>query len=68
MTSGFEQQEPLANSAFTRPAARPQHVGVRLPVSSKPADAHTPARPAEPRTFSRLADKPLPYSAACNAG
>jgi hypothetical protein len=50
MTSGFEQQEPLAHRAFSRSAAQPRQVGVRE-REPKPAQPTTPKRPAEPKTF-----------------
>ena len=49
MTSGFEQQEPLTNNAFIRPAPCPRHVGVKLPREDRAAD--TPRRPPERKTF-----------------
>jgi hypothetical protein len=51
MTSGFEQQGPLGNTAFTKPVARPQQVGVQLPRAPKTTDQSPPARPAERKTF-----------------
>lgn len=49
MTSGFDQQEPLTNNAFSRSAPSPRHVGVQLPRESKtPAP---PQRPPERKTF-----------------
>jgi hypothetical protein len=47
MTSGFEQQEPLTNNAFIRPAPCPRHVGVKLPREDKTP----PQRPPERKTF-----------------
>ena len=48
MTSGFEQQEPLTNNAFSRPAPCPRHVGVKLPREDR---APAAARPPERKTF-----------------
>jgi hypothetical protein len=47
MTSGFEQQSPLANHGFSRAAARPHQVGVKLPTPPTAAAS----RLAELRTF-----------------
>jgi hypothetical protein len=51
MTSGFEQQEPLANRGFIRSVVRPQQVGVQLPREPKPAPPAAPGLPSEQRTF-----------------
>lgn len=51
MTSGFEQQDTLANLAFMRAAAQPRQIGVKLPEPLKPAPAKAAGRASEPRTF-----------------
>jgi len=44
MPTGFQQQQPVRNNGFFKPAATPQH--------GAPADPKAAARaPAEPRTF-----------------
>jgi hypothetical protein len=48
MTSGFEQQEPLTDRAFSRQAAQPRPAGVRLPADTAAQPAAGPERPARP--------------------
>ena len=52
MPQGFEHQEPLTDSAFSRTASQPQQVGVRLkPDDKKKPGASAPQRPKERRSF-----------------
>lgn len=44
MTHGFEQQDTLANLVFTKAAAQPHQVGVKLPQPAKPAKPQTAAK------------------------